>query len=284
MNRAIIKAEKPVYTVTDYVPVIQTVPAARDNSPLPIRTYCRTVKQAKAAYELSEYLIIPHKLLDDSFFDEVQKERIIVAPPRFIVNAEETLSRLRKLHDKGYSHLLCHTPDSIALGLEAGFILHGGFGLNVFNSLSVHSLARLGLSDVTASFELKASQIERLSAEIPHGAVIYGRLPLMLTRNCPVKNETGCGKCSGAITDRTGRSFPVACNGEYTEILNTDVLFMADKLSQLHSLSFGIVLLHDEDEQQTVSAINGIKPAGNITRGLYFRGIDSNNKRRNYED
>ncbi len=284
MNKAIIKAEKPVYDITDYIPVINAMPSERSNSPLPIRTYCRTIQQAKTAYEYSEYLIIPHKLLDDSFFDEVEKERIIVSPPRFIVNAQEMLNRLRKLHDKGYSHLLCHTPDSIAIGLEADFILHGGFGLNVFNSMSVHALAKLGLSDVTASFELKTSQIERLSAEIPHGAVIYGRLPLMLTRNCPIKNETGCGKCSGAITDRTGRSFPVACNGDYTEILNTDVLYMADKLSQLSSLSFGIVLLHDENAQQTLSAIKGIKPAGNITRGLYFRGIEINNKRRNYED
>lgn len=274
MDNALINAEKPQYTITGYVPDTGKAPEKRGAAPLPVHTVCRSVVQAKAAYGLSEYIIVPVELLSDEFFDTADKGRIIVSPPRFIVNAEETLSRLEILREKGYTHLLCHTPDSIALGKEAGYILHGGFGLNVFNSLSIKELSTLGLCDITASFEAKITQINRLCSDIPLGGVIYGRLPLMLARNCPIRNETGCGKCSGRLTDRTGRDFPVVCTKDYCEILNSDILYMADRLSQLETLSFGIVLLHDEDEAQTLSAIRGIKPKGNITRGLYTRGID----------
>ena len=106
------------------------------------------------------------------------------------------------------------------------------------------------------------------------GAVVYGRLPLMLTRNCPIRNEVGCQKCTGHLIDRTGRTLPVACSKDYVEVLNSDVLYMGDRLSELPRADFGLVMLTDEDAQQTVYAVSGKKPGGNITRGLYYRGIE----------
>ena len=44
----------------------------------------------------------------------------------------------------------------------------------------------------------------------------------MLTRNCPIKNEVGCGKCTKKLIDRTGRELPVVCSKEYVEVLNSD--------------------------------------------------------------
>ena len=95
----------------------------------------------------------------------------------------------------------------------------------------------------------------------------------MLTRNCPIKNEVGCGKCSRRLTDRTGRSLPVACSKEYVEILNPDCLYMADRSDELHGVSFTVILLNNEDAAQTKAAILGEKPSSHITRGLYYRGI-----------
>ena len=113
-----------------------------------------------------------------------------------------------------------------------------------------------------------------MAAAIPVGAAVYGRLPLMVVRNGPIKNEVGCGKCTKSITDRTGRSFPVTCCGDYAEILNPDILFMTDRLDNFSNISFGLVMLSSENSSQTRDALTGIKPAGSITRGLYYRGID----------
>ena len=91
-----------------------------------------------------------------------------------------------------------------------------------------------------------------MNSNIPMGAVICGKLPLMLTRNCPIKNEIGCEKCNKRLIDRTNRSFTVQCSEDYVEILNPDTLFMQDKLDQFTSLSFGIIMLSDESGEDTV--------------------------------
>ena len=117
-------------------------------------------------------------------------------------------------------------------------------------------------------------QFAKARTVLPLGAVIYGRLPLMLTRNCPIKNEVGCAKCTGHLIDRTGRMLPVACSKEYVEVLNSDVLYMGDRLAELTRADFGLIMLHDEGAETAKAAISGRKPDGSITRGLYYRGIE----------
>ena len=42
---------------------------------------------------------------------------------------------------------------------------------------------------------VKIAQCASLGGKLPRGVFAYGRLPLMQTRNCPVKNGTTCDKC-----------------------------------------------------------------------------------------
>lgn len=274
LSEHIISRDRPRYTITDYKPSeSESVSTRAANIPLPIRTVCRTSEQAKAAAGLSEYIILPTELLLSEEISDIDKKSVIINPPRFINDEEKLFRRLNALRNEGYSHLMCHTPDCIAIGRKLEFTLHGDFGLNVFNSYSTEFLQKTGLSDLTVSFEARISQINAMSPAIPIGAVIFGKLPLMLTRNCPIKNEIGCHSCRKFITDRTGRVFPVNCCGDYTEILNSDTLYMFDKLGQFRNLSFGTVMLSSENSTQTIAALNGVKPSGNITRGLYYRGI-----------
>lgn len=272
MNALIISHERPVYTITDYAPQkSSSVNIACDN--LPLRVFCRTSEQVIAASGLSEFVVVPIELLNDKALDYIDKSRVIVSPPRFISDENKTFAELKMLREKGFTHLMCHTPDSIAIGRMLGYILHGGFGLNIFNSISAEKMKSLGLDDVIFSFEAKTQQINALSADVPVGAVLYGRLPLMLTRNCPIKNEIGCDKCTGSLTDRTGRILPVSCSGDYMEILNPDVLYELDSVRKFTSLSFGAVLLNEENASQTVNTLKCVKPKGSITHGLYQRGI-----------
>lgn len=265
------------YTITDYTPKKPNVNNTKTNSKLPVRTFCRTIEQAKTAVELSEFIILsPTLSISEPMLSEIAeyREKIILSPPRFITDEEKTISRLAFIREKfKINHLMCHTPDSIAIGKKIGFKLHGNFTLNVFNSFSTEYLHNLGLEDCIFSVEATLQQFSQINTKMPVGAVIYGRLPLMLTRNCPINNEVGCKNCTGYLIDRTARKLPVACSNDYVEILNSDILYMADRISEFSNISFTAVLLHDENAEQTKSAVSGKKTPGNITRGLYYRGV-----------
>lgn len=274
LSELIIKKNTPQYTITDYIPQKSAVIHSETVEKIPVRTFCRTIEQALSANELSEYLVIPEKIITEKLLSKIPAKKIIISPPRFILNEEKVISRLEELKKFGLNHLLCHTLDSVAIGKNLGFRLHGNFTLNVFNSFSAEYLHNIGLEDCIFSIEATLSQFKQIRTKMPVGAAIYGRLPLMLTRNCPINNEIGCKRCKGYIIDRTSRKLPVACSKDYVEILNPDILYMADRINEFFNISFTAVLLHDENAEQTKSAVSGIKPTGNITRGLYYRGVN----------
>lgn len=274
LTENIINRNTPKYTITDYIPKKKTHQNKKSAKNIPLRTFCQTIEQAVTACKKSEYVVIPMKIITESLIEKIPAEKIIISPPRFIVNEDETTAQLRRLKELGLNHILCHTIDTIAIGKKLGFRLHGNFSLNVFNSFSAKYLQNLGVEDFIFSIEATSAQFKTLCTDISVGAVIYGRLPLMLTRNCPIKNEIGCNNCTGYITDRTARKLPVACSGDYTEILNSDILYMADKISEFSGINFAVVMLYDEDAEQTKAVLSGKKPTENITRGLYYRGVN----------
>ena len=93
-------------------------------------------------------------------------------------------------------------------------------------------------------------------------------------------NAEGCGKCSGAVKDRPGRAFPIKCSKAqgYVEILNSEPLYMADRLSQFNTASFVQLDFFDESPRRVCEIISafekGLPPSNeSITRGLYNRGV-----------
>lgn len=276
LTEMIISANTPRKTITDYKPVFHEKPAPPEK--VHIRTLCVNTEQAKATADTSEYIILGSNLsLSEPFLTELAeyREKIILSPPRFIADEERTISGLKFIKEKfGIDRLMCHTPDCIAIGKKLGFKLHGNFTLNIFNSFSAEYIKTLGLEDFIISPELKLQQINNIRTDLPMGVLAYGKIPLMLTRNCPIRNESGCKKCSGHITDRTGREFPVVCSPGYTEILNPDCLYMLDRLESFRNISFAVVMLDGKTTaEQAKAVISGEKPSGKITRGLYYRGV-----------
>ena len=274
LTELIIQKNTPHYTISDYVPHHDAVRRTSTADKLPMRTFCRTLQQAAAAADMSEFIIVPENIIGEEMLGSVDSDKIIIAPPRFITNEDGLRERLKALIGLGINRLYCHTPDSVAIGRSLGMKLHGSFTLNIFNSYSTEIMDKLGLEDCVFSIEATAQQLADTAPSLSIGAVVYGRLPLMLTRNCPIKNEVGCGKCTKKLIDRTGRELPVVCAKDYAEVLNADRLCMNDRLAELKGISFGMVYLSDETEDEIRSALGGRKPQGNITRGLYYRGIE----------
>ncbi len=206
-------------------------------------------------------------------------DKIIISLPRFVVNESALISRLEKLKEQGFKHILCTNISHIKLGRDMGFSMHGGYGLNVTNTFSVKALEGMGLQDITVSFECKTSQISHLGGSVKISAIAHGFLPLMLTRNCPIKSAVSCSNCTGKLIDRTGRSFSVMCNAEreYAEIFNSDLLVMSDRVNELHTDLIELDLFNEtpiQIENIVQSYKNSRKlDVNSYTRGLYYRGI-----------
>ena len=141
----------------------------------------------------------------------------------------------------------------------------------------------MGFRSATASFELKLAQIRDLSKAIPLEAIVYGRLPLMITENCIIKNRSGQCACEGenTLTDRKGERFPVVkAPGCRSEILNSRKLFLADKPEWKHAgLTYARLMFTTENPWECVQALERYMGKSDwapsqYTRGLYYRGVE----------
>ncbi|MDE6103659.1 MAG: U32 family peptidase, partial [Oscillospiraceae bacterium] len=223
----------------------------------------------------ADRIIIPADVFLKSSYKNISK--VIIEPPRFIYNEKEIFKILEKCRSAGAEHLMCSNLAYIKIGKELDFKLHGDFGLNTANSYSLNFLNKMNLSDAVLSFEMKFKQISALKKSIPTGIIAYGYIPVMITRNCPIKNEVGCEKCGKIIYDRTERANKIVCHGNYTEILNAQPLYLADKMQDINNISFITLYFTNETPNEIKKIINEYCSGGiernNITRGLYYRGV-----------
>ena len=201
-------------------------------------------------------------------------ESIFVEAPRIIADEKAYREQLAALREQGFSHLICHNLADIRIGGELGFMLHGGFGLNVTNRLTALTLKDMGLQDVCASIELRMPRIAELCNVLPAGVIVYGRLPMMLYRVCPIRSQEGCRKRDCFLTDRTGRKFPLLCSGAYQELVNSEILWLAGKdiTAELQDLYFT-----DEPPVRIREVLRAYRtghgdPPQGRTSGLYYKG------------
>ena len=172
----------------------------------------------------------------------------------------------------------------VPLCRELGLNMRGDFGLQVFNSQGAKEYKRLGFKSLTASFELKLAQIRDLNKAVDTEIIAYGRLPLMITENCAIKNQSGKCTCSNVnlLTDRKGVRFPVErAYGCSNEILNANQVFLADKAADWKKAGLRAVRLLFTTENgvecgQVLDAYRGTGPykPNNFTRGLYYRDVE----------
>ncbi|MBR5767185.1 MAG: U32 family peptidase [Clostridia bacterium] len=139
----------------------------------------------------------------------------------------EAISRAVK---NGAKHALVGNVSQFRTAEEFGLIPHADFRLNVFNSETALLLSGYGAESVICSAELTLPQIRDLDCGGSHkGAVIYGRLPLMLLE----KRVNAPGKGGArALRDTRGAVFPIIESGKRDVLLNSVPLYMADQLDR----------------------------------------------------
>ena len=241
-----------------------------------------SAEQLPQNLENVENLYFPLEI-EEKYVESVENKGITVgvSVPRLLCGAEEKAQRLLlRAKNLGITAALCGTLDAVAIARKCGLEVHLGFSMNVFNSLSVLEFERIGVKSITLSPELTLAQCAAIGGEVQRGIIAYGRLPLMLTRNCPVKNAVSCAECrkKGALTDRMGVSFPVMCHGNYQEILNSRPIYMGDRTEEIKNVDF-MSFLFTREKAKSVDAVldayrKGKKAKGDFTRGLCYRGVE----------
>ena len=245
----------------------------------------RKAEQVTAALlaERPAAVYVPVEELDrlDPALDWNGVELCAVLPRVFRTADEAPLRQTLERHPEAASAAvgnLGHLP--IVRGLDR--TLRGDFGLNIFNSRALRFWQEQGLASATVSFELRWQQIRDLKKYIPCEAIVYGRLPLMVTENCVTRCSVGCTHGAGsALTDRTGAQFPVTCGyGCRCEIQNSRTLFLADKPEMRQcGLAYGRLRFTTETPEQCVTVLRRHRQGGDwapedLTRGLFYRGVE----------
>ena len=235
-------------------------------------------------------IYVPLSLIgqDERWMRQVRPEtEISVVLPRVIPDREtgKIAERLDLAYAVGIRNALCGNLGQIRFAQSRGFAVSGDYGLNLFNSRAMNLAQQLELESVTASFELTLPQIRDLSKPLNTELLVYGRLPLMLTENCIIKNRTGQCSCRSGQTklvDRKGMEFRVLPDQDSCRsvIYNGKKLYLLDKQAELRSLGLWALRLQftTENAMEVDGVLSGLRGGsfdpGSCTRGLYYRGVE----------
>lgn len=249
-----------------------------------LRAQIRQMSQLTDSLAAScEQIILPldEVLRHAAELDKSLLPKLAVSLPRVVFgdDAAQLTERLNECRRMGIEHLSVGNLGGVYLGRQLGFTLHGEFGLNIANEGCLQEYEKLGLADCLLSFELSLSRAKAVGGLLPRGLLIYGRLPLMVTRNCPIR-LSGCRDCKGfgTLTDRKKEVFEVRCSGrKYSEIFNSRPVYLADRMEELSGFDYGLLYFTSEGPKQVDRILREYtilhEPMEQITRGLYYRNV-----------
>ncbi len=283
------RAEAPQRRTFSLPPMPKGMQAVGD----PVRIY-----QVRTADQLSEdlaalkpdYLYAPVLTMaqDFSLIEPFRAQGTVPVAvlPRIITDDQLPViyRALEKLFSLGINEALIGNLGQIVMARKAGMKIRGDFGLNMFNSWSLEVLREAGFLSATASFELRLSQIRDLAKPLPVEAIVYGRLPLMVSDQCVIKNSAGRCSCQNPaqMSDRMGSVFPVVQEfGCRNVIYNAHKLYLADKQEDICAAGLwgARLMFTTETARECVEVAKGYMGQSNykpnvLTRGLYYRGVD----------
>jgi len=214
----------------------------------------------------------------DIQFEKMSCERIVEIP-RWIYNEKAIKAFLQTHKELGVKKAYCNNISACMIAKEMGFEIMGGNFLNVSNGKSFETLSLLGIQQVTLSAELTLKEMDLIHVQQEKGIISYGYIPLMIYRNCPLKNGRTCDKCDkkGYIKDRMDTKFPIRCRFNMSELLNATPIYLADKQDDLKNLTYQILYFTIEEKANVENVIASYqqheKRLTDYTRGLYYRGV-----------
>lgn len=165
----------------------------------------------------------------------------------------------------------------------------GDTTLWVYNSLAAQTLGKQQPTSLTLSPELNFAQLRAIRSPIPCEALVYGRLPLMFSRHCFVREARHSCRGDCALQDRTGAVFPTCCTNGQHVLYNSAPLYLGDKIEEFTGscAAYLRAAFTTEMPDECVSVLQLLQThrpySGDFTRGHYFRGVGSGRRKPEHE-
>ena len=233
------------------------------------------------------------------------KKEIIFSTPRVIKDNESTAFR------DMLSYMVQAKPDGIRVHFlgalevlhQLGYkgIVEGDTGLQTFNSHTLSILKDLGFTTTNVSLEATLHQMNTMASKniMPIGAIVQGRVELMISEYCPISSFAGtgykrgcplvCTKRDYALQDRKGEVFPIYTDPFCrTHIMNSRELDMKSYIDDLRRSGLQRLII-DGRQRSPQWIVNEVsmyhqllegsmkapskEGATHITRGHFFKGI-----------
>ena len=281
------REDSPLYKASP----VEDYPGPRGIPGLTIQITDKSQLTPKLMNTESMLLYVPiHILMEDTkiFSALLRRGRVAAVLPRIVHDGElpKLQQQMTALRDNGIRDVLVGNLGLLHPAHQAGMRIHGDFGLNIYNSASMNVLRDLRLASATVSFEMTLPQIRDLSKAVNAEMICYGRLPLMITEHCLIRNRTGecsCTNASAKLTDKTGAEFPIIRDGNSCRsvLLNGRKLSWLDRQDDLAKLGLWAVRLYftTENPREVDRVLEDyLRPEpfnpGSCTRGLYLRGLE----------
>lgn len=179
-----------------------------------------------------------------------------IALPPVIMEDEisEVEHMLEEAKERGVTVALVSNIGHIPLLRRYGFYLVPDFRLNVCNSYTLMAISELCDDVPMLSPELTA----RDAAGVGGRAIVYGRIPLMLTERCFTKENFGCARCDKAeLVDRRGASFPLMREWRHRNVIfNSAITYVADKPSFLSGIAYRHYIFSTESGREVDMVIS----------------------------
>ena len=162
---------------------------------------------------------------------------VSLPPIVFDSETEEIEDLLKNAKKCGVMYVLVSNIGQIALANSCGLEAIGDFRLNITNAKSYDVYKDIGVKYALCSPELTLPK----ARDTDCGVIVYGRIPLMVTERCFIKDSVGCERCDGAsITDRKGEKFPMMRTYRHRNIIfNSTPTYMGDRQSELSRSRIG---------------------------------------------
>ncbi len=203
---------------------------------------------------------------------------VIAELPRVCEDTALIKNILFSLKENGVEYVSIGNLSQIELVNEAQLKIIFGFGMNIFSSFSCDFANSFYANGILLSPELTVNQINNISCNTKTAVFVYGKLPLMIFKNCPIKNAKDCNECkqNSYLTDRKNEQFGIRCRLGFSELFNSTPIWMADRLNELNC-DYGVLYFTNETKQEITNVLNDFKngnPANSkFTRGLYNKGV-----------
>ncbi len=235
-----------------------------------------------------DYLYIPAEILaaGPTYLESFREAGVGIAAvlPRIVTDEEKPVLRelLATLRSMGITEAVTGSLGLLPILLEAGMTPRGDFGLNLANTWAMDRLHQAGFASLTASFQLSAQQIRALARTTNLEMIVYGRMPVMVTEHCLIRNSSGRCSCASptSMSDPFGSVYPVEKEfGCRNVVYDSTKIFLADKPEVYADGGLWAVrlLFTTESRRECVAVagryrdLNSYIP-NNTSRGLYPKG------------